>query len=194
MSTEEFNIPHTADMTEEAFNEEPELPSGDPERDLQAELAVLTAERDKLAKEKQELYDRFLRSQAEFENARRRAERERSEFLQYAGMEVVREILPVADDFERALQSGANLSEGPAKDYIKGIELIYQRLVDRLTKMGLEPIETAGKLFDPNLHQAVERVETDDVPDQTILSEFQRGYLFKGRLLRPSMVKVAVRP
>jgi molecular chaperone GrpE len=65
--------------------------------------------------------------------------------------------------------------------------------MDRLTKMGLEPIDTAGKLFDPNLHQAVERVETRDVPDQTVVSEFQRGYLFKGRLLRPSMVKVAVR-
>lgn len=136
----------------------------------------------------------MLRSQAEFDNARRRAERERSEFVQYAGMEMVREILPVVDDFQRALQSGASLNEGPAKVYIKGIELIYQRLVDRLTKVGLEPIDTAGKLFDPNLHQAVERVESSDEPDQTILSEFQRGYLFKGRLLRPSMVKVAVRP
>jgi molecular chaperone GrpE len=194
MSTEEFDIPNTLAMSEEAMTEEPELPPGDPEKDLQAELAALADERDKLLKEKQELYDRLLRNQAEFENARRRAERERSEFIQYAGMEMVREVLPVVDDFERALQSGASLSDGPAKDYIKGIELIYQRLSDRLTKVGLEPIETAGKLFDPNLHQAVERVETDDVPDQTILSEFQRGYLFKGRLLRPSMVKVGVRP
>ena len=189
MSTEEFNIPHTADMTEE-----PEASSGEPEKDLQAELAALADERDKLLNEKQELYDRLLRNQAEFDNARRRAERERSEFVQYAGMEMVREILPVVDDFERALQSGANLAEGAAKDYIKGIELIYQRLRDRLTKLGLEPIETTGQLFDPNLHQAVERVETANVPDQTVLSEFQRGYLFKGRLLRPSMVKVAVRP
>jgi molecular chaperone GrpE len=189
VSTEEFNIPNTVDMSEE-----PELPPGDPQSDPQAELTALTDERDKLVKEKQELYDRLLRNQAEFDNARRRAERERSEFVQYAGMEMVREILPVVDDFLRALQSGENLVEGPAKDYIKGIELIYQRLVDRLTRLGLEPIDTSGKLFDPNLHQAVERVETTDAPDQTILSEFQRGYLFKGRLLRPSMVKVAVRP
>ena len=175
-------------------NEEQELPSGDPEKDLQAELAAITEERDNLLKEKQEIYDRLLRNKAEFDNARRRAERERSEFVQYAGMEVVREILPVADDFERALQSGASLAEGPAKEYIKGMELIYQRLIDRLAKLGLEPIETTGQLFDPNLHQAVERVETEDVPDQTILSDFQRGYTFKGRLLRPSMVKVAVHP
>jgi molecular chaperone GrpE len=190
VSTEEFNIPHAADITDE-----PAAAADETERDLQAEqLAALTDERDKLLNEKQELYDRLLRNQAEFDNARRRAERERSEFVQYAGMEMVREILPVVDDFERALQSGTNLGEGAAKDYIKGIELIYQRLRDRLTKLGLEPIETAGQLFDPNLHQAVERVETADVPDQTVISEFQRGYLFKGRLLRPSMVKVAVRP
>lgn len=189
MSTEEFNIPHTVDMSEE-----PALPAGEPEKDLQAELNVVTAERDKLLAEKQELFDRLLRNQAEFENARRRTERERSEFIQYAGTEMVREVLPVVDDFERALQSGAGLAEGPAKDYIKGFELIYQRLLDRLTKLGLEPIEAAGKVFDPNLHQAVDRAETDELPDQTVLSEYQRGYMFKGRLLRPSMVKVAVHP
>lgn len=188
MSTEEFNIPPTADITEER-----ELPPADP-ADLQAQISALTDERDKLLNEKQEIYDRLLRNQAEFENARRRAERERSEFIQYAGMEMVRDILPVVDDFERALKSGASLPGGPAKDYMKGIELIYQRLVDRLTKLGLEPIDTAGQPFDPNLHQAVERVETSDSPDQTILGEFQRGYMFKGRLLRPSMVRVAVHP
>jgi molecular chaperone GrpE len=185
--TDEFNIPHTVE------SDEPELQPGDPVQDAQAEVVALTEERDKLLNEKQELYDRLLRGQAEFENARRRAERERSEFMQYAGTELVREIVPVVDDFERALQAGANLADGPAKDYIKGIELIYQRLLDRLTKVGLEPIDTAGKLFDPNLHQAVDRAESSEVPDQTILSEYQRGYMFKGRLLRPSMVKVAVR-
>lgn len=188
MSTEEFNIPPTADITEE-----PELPQGEP-ADPQTQITALTSERDKLLAEKQELYDRLLRNQAEFENARRRNERERSEFIQYAGMEMVRDILPVLDDFERAVKSGESLGDGPAKDYIKGIQLIYQRLVDRLTKLGLEPIQTAGQKFDPNLHQAVERVETSESPDQTILGEFQRGYMFKGRLLRPSMVRVAVHP
>jgi molecular chaperone GrpE len=188
VSTEEFNIPHSIDMTEET------VPPAEPENDLQAQLAAVTEERDKLLNEKQELYDRLLRSQAEFDNARRRGERERSEFVQYAGLELIREILPVVDDFQRALQSGAGLADGPAKDYLKGIELIYQRLVDRLKKVGLEPIESAGTLFDPNLHEAVERVETSDYPDQTVLAEFQRGYTFKGRLVRASMVKVAVHP
>jgi molecular chaperone GrpE len=103
-------------------------------------------------------------------------------------MEMVKDILPVLDDFERALSVETTDSE-----YAKGVELIYQRMLDSLTKMGLEPIDTEGQQFDPNLHQAVERVPSRDVEDQAILGEFQRGYNFKGRLLRPAMVRVAVR-
>jgi molecular chaperone GrpE len=152
-------------------------------------LAALTAERDQLAAEKADLYDRLLRRQAEFENFRRRAERERSDYLQFASMELVGNLLPVLDDFERALKV-----ESTDREYVKGIELIYQRFYDSLKKTGLEPIEAAGKPFDPNFHQAVERVHTDEVEDQTVLAEFQRGYNFKGKLLRPAMVKVAVKP
>jgi molecular chaperone GrpE len=151
--------------------------------------AALAAERDQLAAEKAELQDRLLRARAEFDNYRRRAERERSEYLQFAAMDPVREILPIVDDFERALKV-----ETADRDYAKGVELIYQRMLDSLKKMGLEPIETTGKMFDPNLHQAVERVQTDEAEDQTILGEFQRGYNFKGKLLRPAMVRVAVQP
>ena len=105
-------------------------------------------------------------------------------------MEVVREILPVLDDFERALKTDSSDA-----GYRKGVELIYQRLVETLKKIGLEPIEsTIGGEFDPNLHQAVVRFETEDAPDNTILDEFQRGYNFKGKLLRPAMVRVAVHP
>ena len=149
----------------------------------------LAAERDQLAAEKADLQDRLLRARAEFDNARRRTERERLEYLQFAAMDLVRDILPILDDFERALKV-----ETADRDYAKGIELIYQRMADTLKKVGLEPIETAGQQFDPNLHQAVERVQTEDAEDQTILGEFQRGYNFKGKLLRPAMVKVAVRP
>jgi len=103
-------------------------------------------------------------------------------------MDLVRQIVPVLDDFERALKI-----ETSDRNYAKGIELIYQRLSETLKKMGLEPIETAGQQFDPNLHQAVERVQTEDTEDQAILGEFQKGYNFKGKLLRPAMVRVAVR-
>ena len=103
-------------------------------------------------------------------------------------MDMMRDLLPILDDFERALQVAT-----ADREYAKGVELIYQRMADTLTKLGLEPIVTAGQSFDPNLHQAVERVETQDAEDQAILGEFQRGYNFKGKLLRPAMVRVAVR-
>jgi molecular chaperone GrpE len=156
-----------------------------PERDP---LAAITAERDQLAADKADMQDRLLRSRAEFDNARRRAERERSDYLQFAAMDLVRDILPIVDDFERALKV-----ETADRNYAKGVELIYQRMSDSLKKLGLEPIDTEGRTFDPNLHQAVERVPTEEAEDQTILGEFQRGYNFKGKLLRPAMVRVAVR-
>jgi molecular chaperone GrpE len=156
---------------------------------LEGQLSALAAEREQFAAEKADLQERLLRGRAEFENARRRFEQQRSEYLQFAAMESVRDMLPILDDFERALKV-----DTADRDYAKGIELIYQRMADTLKKLGLEPIETAGQKFDPNLHQAVERVETEDAEDQTILGEFQRGYNFKGKLLRPAMVKVAVRP
>ena len=160
-----------------------------PSVDLVAHLAALSADRERLAAEKGELQEQLLRRQADFENFRRRAERDRSEFLQFAGMELVRELLPVLDDFSRALTV-----KGASAEYTRGIELIYNRLYESLKKMGLEPIDTTGQKFDPNLHQAVDRVETEDEEDHQILEEYQKGYKFKGKLLRPSMVKVAVRP
>ena len=153
-------------------------------------LAQATAERDQLRTELAELQDRLLRRQAEFENVRRRNERDRSEFLEYAGMEIVRELLPILDDFDRAAKT-----ECSDATYRQGIDLISQRFADTLKKIGLEPIEVPpGTEFDPNLHQAVVRLETEAAPDNTILEEFQRGYNFKGKLLRPAMVKVAVKP
>ena len=157
--------------------------------DLASQVSALRADRDRLAADKAELHDRLLRRQADFDNFRKRAERDRSDFLQFAGMEFAREMLPILDDFDRALKV-----ETADADYAKGVELIYARMYETLKKMGLEPMDTVGKTFDPNLHQAVDRVETDEAEDQTILDEFQKGYTFKGKLLRPTMVKVAVRP
>ena len=157
--------------------------------DLAAQFAALTAERDQLALDKAEIQDLLQRRQAEFENFRRRTERERGEFAQYASMEVVRDLLPVVDDFDRAMKA-----ESTDKEYARGMELIHGRLGDLLKKAGLEPIEAEGKQFDPHQHQAVEKVQTADAEDHAILGEFQKGYFFKGKLLRPSMVKVAVRP
>lgn len=156
--------------------------------DLPADLA--TAYR-KLVEEKRELYDRLLRKQAELENFRKRIQREKEEFLQHATADLIRALLPVLDSFERALQHrNSNVPE----DFNEGVELIYRNLLDVLTRAGLTAIETAGKLFDPHLHQAVETVEQACYRDQEIVEELQRGYKLKHRLLRPSVVKVAVAP
>ena len=160
-----------------------------PATTLEGQLAAATAERDRLAAEKADLHDRLLRARAEFDNARRRGERERSDFLQFAAMDLVREILPVLDDFERALKV-----ETADRDYAKGVELIYQRLYETLKRLGLEPIETEGQQFDPNRHEAMQRVQTEEAEDQAILGELQRGYNFRGKLLRPAWVRGAGRP
>ena len=160
-----------------------------PATTVEGQLAAVSAERDRLAAEKADLHDRLLRARAEFDNARRRGERERSDFMQFAAMDLVREILPVLDDFERALKV-----ETADRNYAKGVELIYQRLYETLKRLGLEPIETEGKQFDPNRHEAVLRVQTEEAEDQAILGELQRGYNFRGKLLRPAWVRVAVRP
>jgi molecular chaperone GrpE len=158
-----------------------------PETATAAELDQLRIERDGLRVERDDLRDMLLRRQAEFENFRKRTERERMDQAQYASMDVVGELLPILDDFERALSADASSPE-----YAKGVQMIYQRMAESLKKTGLEPIDAAGKPFDPHLHQAIDRVETNDAPDNTVMAEYQRGYNFKGKLLRPSMVKVAV--
>ena len=157
--------------------------------DLAASLEAVTGERDILAAEKAGLEDRYLRLQAEFQNLRRRVEKEKMEWHEYAATESVRALLPILDDFERALKIDC-----VDKDYSRGMELIYQRLFDSLKKLGLEPIISVGQPFDPHLHHAVERKESPEAADGTILEEYQRGYNFKGRLLRPAMVAVAVTP
>jgi molecular chaperone GrpE len=157
--------------------------------DLSAQLEAVTIERDQLAAEKAEFQDRFMRRAAEFENYRRRVEREKSEFIEYASSEAVAALLPVLDDFERGLKQ-----ESTDPEYARGMEMIYNRLLDTLKKLGLEPISSVGQSFDPYVHEAIDRVETLDAEDHTVLEEYQRGYKFKGRLLRPAMVRVAVHP
>ena len=150
-------------------------------------LSTLMAERDALAVAKSEAQDLLLRTRAEFENFRKRVERERLEIRDHASMGMAEALLPVVDDLERALQV-----ECADKEYAKGMELIHGRLIESLKKLGLDPIDTTGVKFDPNIHHAIDRVSGTGEPDQTILAEFQKGYNFKGRLLRPALVKVAV--
>lgn len=142
---------------------------------------------EQLVKENRELRDRVLRTMADFENFRKRAEREKADFRRYALADTMRDILPVLDNFERALEHAESGDE-----FHKGVLLIYKQLFEVLQKQGLRPIDEANVRFDPNIHEAVVREENPDVPSQTVVQILQRGYFLHDRLLRPALVKVAV--
>jgi len=145
----------------------------------------------KLTEERDTLQDRLLRKQAEFENYRKRIERERGEFAQFASAELMRELLNAMDSFDLAIRNAS--SEKSARDnMLRGLDLVYKQFQDTLGRFGLKPIEAKGQRFDPNFHQAVSTVPTDEVEENTVVEELRRGYTLNGRLLRPAMVSVSV--
>jgi len=154
-----------------------------------AETAKADAEVAKVTADLEELRQTLLRRQADFDNYRKRVEKERFEDSKRATARVIEGLIPVLDGFEHAL---AAHREAEYDNYRKGFELIHKQLLESVTKLGVERIEPVGKLFDPHLHQAVDRAETMDHEDGTILQVFQPGYVFHGRVLRPAMVRVAV--
>ena len=142
-----------------------------------------------LRRERDALQDRLLRTAAEFDNYRKRMDRERSDLAAYATSDVLIELLPIIDNFERALQAAAT---GPDADaFRKGVELIHKQMLDVLKKRGVRPIETLGADFDPNFHQAVIHESSANHREGEVIQELQRGYMLGDRLLRPAMVKVA---
>ncbi|MBC8167576.1 MAG: nucleotide exchange factor GrpE [Bryobacteraceae bacterium] len=161
------------------------------ETQVSTELPVETTDSEytELKQQKAELQERVLRLQAEFENFRKRTERERMEFAEYAGEMTIRALLPILDDFERALKAAG----GAENELMRGIELIYTRLLEALRKQGLDPVSVDGAQFDPHQHEAIGSIESADHEEGSIVQEYQRGYKFKGRLLRPAMVQVAVK-
>ena len=146
------------------------------------------SETEKLRAERDALLDRLARLQAEFDNARKRAVREQQDFREFAAADVIKNFLPILDSFERALKAGGDSN---SNDFRNGIELIYRQFQDALQKIGVQPIVSVGQPFDPRVHEAVEMVDTTEVPDHHVLDELQRGYKYKERLLRPAMVRVA---
>jgi molecular chaperone GrpE len=150
------------------------------------------SETEKLRAERDALLDRLARLQAEFDNARKRAVREQQEFREFAAADVIKNFLPILDSLERALKAGGDSnSNSNSNDFRNGIELIYRQFQDALQKIGVQPIVSVGQAFDPRVHEAVEMVDTSEVPDHHVLDELQRGYRYKERLLRPAMVRVA---
>jgi len=143
-------------------------------------------------REAEGLQDKNLRLMAEFDNARKRATREREDYVRYANESLIREILPVLDNFDRALLAAKN--EAGAAAVTAGIELIQRELVRVLEKFGVTAFTSVGQPFDPERHEAVARVQTTEHPEMTVVAETARGYLLNGRVLRPAMVSVAVAP
>lgn len=162
---------------------------GDASETAGAAVAADDASTDELQRQRDEYYDLLLRKTAEFDNFRRRTERERQAVTEAAAADLIEDLLPLVDDLERALEAEAG-SEG-ADAYRRGVELIHKGLLDALAKRGVQPIETAGARFDPHYHQAVSYEPAPGHSDGDIIGEFRRGYMLGDRLLRPSMVKVA---
>jgi len=152
---------------------------------IEIDVAALQQDRD-------ETYDRLLRMTAEFENYRKRIERERRDLADYLTMDVVRDVLPVIDDLERAMAAPGALDTNPElAAYHQGITLIHRQLLDQLRKRHVEPLDVVGRPFDPEWHEAVADEPADGRPDGQIVAEFRRGYRIGSKLLRPAMVKVA---
>jgi len=158
---------------------------------LAADSAATDAEVAKLVSELNELRQTLMRRQADFDNYRKRIEKERADDAKRHTARVIEGLIPIIDGFEHAL---AAHREAEYENYRKGFELIYKQLVDNVTRLGVERIDPLGKQFDPHLHQAMDRTETVQNEDGTILQVFQPGYVFHGRVLRPAMVRVAVHP
>jgi molecular chaperone GrpE len=178
-----------------ALDLEHELPASSGEGDENATGTVgagpsaAESELQKLKAERDSLLDRLSRAQAEFENARKRASKEQQDYRDYAASDAIKSLLPVVDSLERALQVKSDAAE-----LRNGVELIYKQLQAALARLSVNPIVSKGEPFNPHFHEAVEMVETTEVPDHQVIEELQRGYKFKDRLLRPAMVKVAKNP
>jgi len=182
---QELDLGHELPASNET--DEPGQTSGRPGEGTQT---ASDSEVQKLKAERDTLLDRLARLQAEFENARKRAVREQQDFRDFATSDAIKALLPVVDSFERALQARTTQLD----EFRGGVELIYKQLQDALSKLGVRPVPAKGETFDPHVHEAIEMVETTDVPDHQVIDELQRGYKLKERLLRPAMVRVAKDP
>jgi molecular chaperone GrpE len=176
-SEAELDVDHELPAAEDKDQPGPEATKTE---DLQAEL-------EKARTERAAFLDRAARLQAEFDNFRKRNAKEQQDYREYALADALKSLLPILDSLDRALKTNAASLE----DFHSGIELIDKQFHDALAKLGVQPVPAEGELFDPNLHQAIQMVDTDEAEDNHIIDELQRGYKLKDRLLRPAMVRVA---
>ena len=152
-------------------------------------MSGLHEEYERLRAERDGLIDRLARLQAEFDNARKREQRERADYRSFAVADAVEQFLPVLDNFKLALNAN-----GTAEQVRTGVELIAKQMEEVLRSLNVTPVETVGQPFDPRVHEALESVERTDLPDHQVIEEIRRGYRIRDRLLRPALVKISVNP
>ncbi len=175
------------DPADPVSDHEAALPAAEPQAQmLQEEVERLRAERDAALADREAFQERLARLQADFENARKREAKERSEFRDYSVAGTVEAFLPVLDNFQLALAA-----TGSAEQLRTGVELIVKQMEEALRSLSITPIETVGTQFDPRVHEALEMVEREDVPDHQVIEEVRRGYRIRERLMRPALVRVA---
>jgi len=167
----------------------------EPEGEKQEEKIVSLKESEYLelqeeANKAKEYWDRILRLQADFENTRKRLEKEKQDFLKFANEGIIQELLNVLDDLERTVEL-AQTKHQDLPAFLKGVEMILAHLYELLKDNGVKPIEAQGRIFDPNLHEALMQAENKDVPEHTVLEELQKGYLLNDRVIRTAKVKVS---
>lgn len=182
---EEFNGREEDAKQNEPVNDEA---SDEQENAIETEENSTDPEKEKLQQEKDELYNRLLRVQAEYDNFRKRTQKEKEADRKYKSQSVVTELLPVLDNFERALN--VDVEDEASKGIFEGLQMVYRQMKDVLEKEGVEVIETEGEQFDPQIHQAVMQVEDDNYESNVVIQELQKGYRLKDRVIRPAMVKV----
>lgn len=195
---EDETMRHNETMNVENSNKqgtaESEIPGELDGQSLAADASSLDAmeeisqrgEVERLQAERDQLFDRLARLQADFDNHRKREARERTDYRDYALVNTVEQFLPVLDNFQLALRS-----QGTAEQLRSGVDLIVRQMEEILRNLGVQPVPTTEARFDPRLHEAIEMVERDDVPDQQVIQEVRRGYTLRDRLLRPALVRVA---
>ena len=188
----DIDIQKNANNTETTINPEADLDHAGAttvDRDAEEGAEMLEDRIRALEEELQDYKDRFLRNLAEMENMRRRQERERQDLLKYAAEKLLQDLLPVLDSFEKA---SATLTNDAASAMVEGVRMVHKQFLQVLDNHGVKAVEAVGNSFDPNIHQAIQRIEIDSVSKETVKDEFQRGYTLNGRLVRPSMVSVLV--
>ncbi|GGB28981.1 nucleotide exchange factor GrpE [Virgibacillus dakarensis] len=181
--------------TEKMEETESEIEVLDEEKDEEEQLLdsdesimeSLKEEIERLKQEKEDMYQKLLRNQAEFENFKKRSQKEKEKERKYKSQDLVNELLPALDNFERALSQEVTEAN---KSFVEGITMVYNQLKDALKSQGVEEIEATGKPFDPNLHHAVMQIEDSELDSNSVTEELQKGYMLKDRVIRPAMVKV----